>query len=335
MNRYVLLLVACILIGQMATGETITLKNGTVLKGSLTSMNENEVVLQTADMGTLTIKRHTIRSINDDVEQLAQPLVPQPLSPPAAIPAPANGLTITNVNNNNNNNNAAATASEEDAVAASPTPREVQPSPALAAQVAEEPSEFRVLGSLGVGYGLLHLENQNNNKSKAHGTALRWELVGLRIHDSFQADLFVDAMELKQLRKGRYLAGGLGLSVPFGHKNYASGSWSSFHVGTQLVSSMVDYEGYEAPRYSLTPYRGRDHIQARGYGVGTDLGFQYVGSAGLGFDVGLSGQLSWMDRHTGNTCDYDRYSVPVFCSSGGNIKKTRALNLTTGMSYQF
>ena len=48
-----------------SNAETINLKNGSSIKGSIVEMNETEIIIDTADMGRLTIKRRTVKSITD------------------------------------------------------------------------------------------------------------------------------------------------------------------------------------------------------------------------------------------------------------------------------
>ena len=48
-----------------ALAETVTLRNGTVIVGSIVEMTETEVVLDTADLGRMRLKRRTVRNIAD------------------------------------------------------------------------------------------------------------------------------------------------------------------------------------------------------------------------------------------------------------------------------
>lgn len=47
------------------TAETIKLKNGSVVQGSIVEMNETDVVVDTADMGQVRLKRRAVESITD------------------------------------------------------------------------------------------------------------------------------------------------------------------------------------------------------------------------------------------------------------------------------
>jgi hypothetical protein len=51
-----------------ARTETITLKNGTVLKGTIEQMTEADVTIVADDIGKLLVKRSTIQSINNSAE---------------------------------------------------------------------------------------------------------------------------------------------------------------------------------------------------------------------------------------------------------------------------
>ncbi|WP_218110205.1 hypothetical protein [Oligoflexus tunisiensis] len=46
--------------------ETVKLKNGSVLKGVIVEMNQTDLVIDTAEMGRVTVKRYTIQNISDD-----------------------------------------------------------------------------------------------------------------------------------------------------------------------------------------------------------------------------------------------------------------------------
>ena len=51
-----------------ARAETITLKNGTVIKGTIEQMTEADVTIVADDIGKLLVKRSTIQSINNSAE---------------------------------------------------------------------------------------------------------------------------------------------------------------------------------------------------------------------------------------------------------------------------
>ncbi|HYX34924.1 MAG TPA: hypothetical protein VE954_17645 [Oligoflexus sp.] len=65
MNSLFILVVAAIL-SSPALAETVKLKNGTVLKGVIVEMNQNDLIIDTAEMGRVTVKRYTIQKISDD-----------------------------------------------------------------------------------------------------------------------------------------------------------------------------------------------------------------------------------------------------------------------------
>ena len=78
-----ILLLVILLMSQSAWGETVELKNGTVLKGVIVSMDENDLVIDTAEMGRVTVKRYKVKSISEGDSS-------------------EDGKTIINVNNSNN-----------------------------------------------------------------------------------------------------------------------------------------------------------------------------------------------------------------------------------------
>jgi hypothetical protein len=68
-QRFALLSLACI--SQAAFAETIQLKDGTIIRGSIATMDEQVVTIDTSDLGRVTIKRRNIQSIRDGVESPA------------------------------------------------------------------------------------------------------------------------------------------------------------------------------------------------------------------------------------------------------------------------
>jgi hypothetical protein len=54
------------MISEAVMAETVRLKNGTVLKGVIVEMNQTDLVIDTAEMGRVTVKRYTIQNITDD-----------------------------------------------------------------------------------------------------------------------------------------------------------------------------------------------------------------------------------------------------------------------------
>jgi hypothetical protein len=54
------------MISEGVMAETVKLKNGTVLKGVIVEMNQTDLVIDTAEMGRVTVKRYTIQNITDD-----------------------------------------------------------------------------------------------------------------------------------------------------------------------------------------------------------------------------------------------------------------------------
>lgn len=61
-----LFIASALLISEGVMAETVKLKNGTVLKGVIVEMNQTDLVIDTAEMGRVTVKRYTIQNISDD-----------------------------------------------------------------------------------------------------------------------------------------------------------------------------------------------------------------------------------------------------------------------------
>ncbi len=63
---YMLFIILSLLISNCAFSETVKLKNGSVLKGVIVEMNQSDLIIDTAEMGRVTVKRYTIQKITDD-----------------------------------------------------------------------------------------------------------------------------------------------------------------------------------------------------------------------------------------------------------------------------
>lgn len=61
-----LFIATALMISEGLMAETVKLKNGTVLKGVIVEMNQTDLVIDTAEMGRVTVKRYTIQNISDD-----------------------------------------------------------------------------------------------------------------------------------------------------------------------------------------------------------------------------------------------------------------------------
>jgi hypothetical protein len=61
-----LFIASFLMISGSLMAETVKLKNGTVLKGVIVEMNQTDLVIDTAEMGRVTVKRYTIQNISDD-----------------------------------------------------------------------------------------------------------------------------------------------------------------------------------------------------------------------------------------------------------------------------
>lgn len=77
-----LFITAALWMSEGLIAETVKLKNGSVLKGVIVEMNPTDLVIDTAEMGRVTVKRYTIQNISDDA-------------------APGASGTVINVNNSN------------------------------------------------------------------------------------------------------------------------------------------------------------------------------------------------------------------------------------------
>jgi hypothetical protein len=57
--------------GSIVFAETINLKNGSVIKGSIVEMNETDIIIDTSDLGQVKVNRRTVRSITDQTQENA------------------------------------------------------------------------------------------------------------------------------------------------------------------------------------------------------------------------------------------------------------------------
>ncbi len=80
----VFILVVVALVSSSAFAEVVKLKNGSVLKGVIVEMNQTDLIIDTAEMGRVTVKRYTIEKISDNAES-----------------QPSAAGTVINVNNSN------------------------------------------------------------------------------------------------------------------------------------------------------------------------------------------------------------------------------------------
>jgi preprotein translocase subunit YajC len=95
------LLASMALPSTLALTEVVTLKNGSVLKGSIVQMTENDITIETSDMGQVVVKRRAVQTLNDGITvNPVEPVRDSPGTSPASVTP--QGVIVTNNNNNNN-----------------------------------------------------------------------------------------------------------------------------------------------------------------------------------------------------------------------------------------
>lgn len=353
---FLFFLIATISCSELLIAETVKLKNGTVLHGSIVQMTESELTIDTADMGQIQVKRRAIQGFEDDSTPVAAPTLPPSLvaSAPAAAPV---GISI----NNNNNNTNTATSSSSSSAAATAAPPAVVPVPEqTVARPAPEPTDKQslgfVFGSLGAGVSYIRTKGNDEGESSDLGNAtwsramptLHWDLLGYRWDGGFSLTAFVQGT-----RKDEYGAtsrdwyqGGLRADYAFGQHQtrYGSGAvYLGLGVGQMTMTTKEKQTDSDYGYYSSYPWPSTRilEIERKGQGGTAKLAYQVLGSSGLGLDLGLSlsqGALKTSKVHGGELCPrqgtYDYYGNRVVaCTSDKIVYQT--LGMTAGLAYAF
>lgn len=276
--RKIILVTAIVIPATLAYTETITLKNGTTIKGSLVEMTETDATIETADLGKIQIKRRAIQSIADGVE-------PTSVVPAVQQQTSANPLVI------NNNNNNQPTASLTPAPAHSEDKPPVTTTNVAAAPARSEGFSAQIDG----GFSFLRTEamidsyefGRSTQSNDTQGPSVH--IVPLRYHlgAGFSAEIVADGLHHQQEQTGKsvqllHLGGGLGWSSGTSDTDAGGGSWSA-HVtyGYGELKTKGErnftFDDESSPAHTYT-----------GEILGANIGYTYYNTAGNGLNVGAS-----------------------------------------------
>ncbi|MCX6127032.1 MAG: hypothetical protein NTV34_20095, partial [Proteobacteria bacterium] len=295
--------------------ETITLKNGTVLKGSIVQMTELDVTIDTADMGQVLVKRRTIQSINDNVQ-----VSDVPVASPAAAPVSAQPGSLVNINNNNNNN--------LNNTPASSTVTSVPPAasdPAAVVSIATGPSDSATMlsGSIAAGWGGIDFSHGTADNKKVKGPSIHWEVINYRFSSGLRIGLLGEGLQSssKSGERDTFLMGGgtIGWQSPppqpgtSGSVAYAGLNFSYAQLNMQRniegkkrlsVSSYTYNSDYQQVSQNTveeeTPLETNATTRFAGKAAGLNLGYAYLFSGGAGLQMGLSAQKAWLNKVKGS-----------------------------------
>lgn len=171
MRKHALALLATLLLTpSVVFAETIVLKDGSIIRGSIATMDEQVVTIDTADMGRVTIKRRTIQSIRDGVEPSAD----------SSIPASGTPSNINvNINNNQTNDQKTNVEQQQESTQTATVDNSEK-------ERVQEPRQWRsgFFGRLGLTFLQVNMSGapvdnaEWNGKSEAAGVF--WDIIGYR-----------------------------------------------------------------------------------------------------------------------------------------------------------
>ncbi len=334
----------------VALTETIILKNGTVLKGSIIQMTENDVTIDTADLGQMVIKRRAVQSINDGVVT-TEPATTQNLANGGAANPPMVNINNNNNNNNNNANNQASTAAAPEA----PVKATEKSSTEMA--VAASPVDSTRLGGL-LAFGVGRVGTGNLLKSDDL-PALHWEPIGYQFANGLSLDLIGDVMyQNKKDNSVKFTHTGVAIGV--GSRMPAQGQSGGVFTA-KLSAGVASFESksvkvdedYYYPTEGQVPttesaggipsqnsafsgyddYSGESQTTINGSGAayGLHLGYAYYSSGGAGIQVGASGLQSTMKVKSRGPSAYDKY----FDTYEERNQTVLAMEAYAGLAYRF
>lgn len=322
--------------------ETVKLKDGSVIHGSIVQMTQTALTIETADMGQIQIRRRAIQGFEDDATPVTAPeLALSPLV--ASLPSQGDPAGI-DISNNNANTNAALTSSSPDAAA---TGARSTVEPTVEATVNAPQPELLdgqgdgfSLGSVNVGVSFLRLKDSEVVKSSDLSSVawsdptptLQWDLIGYRWKNGFGLTAFAELTS----KNGR------GRSEREGYQGGLRGDFALRRQKTRFGSGTV-YAGLGVAAISMTTKKDLEQkadqvhqpnqpqlvIERSGFGGVARLAYQVVGTSGIGLNVGLSlshSALRAAEVDDGTVCSYN-------CPEYRVVLQTAAL--TSGLAYAF
>lgn len=262
----------------IAVAEVVTLKDGSIVRGSVVKMDESEVTIDTSTMGQINIKRYKIKSISEEssTNQSSQP-----------ISEAASGPINININNNQNN--------DQDATVKSTNTNENSLVSTATSIIENKDREKRtwkqgLFGRIGAGY-LSRKVEFNNNKNVSifddlkGGVGVVWDIVGFRSSSWWGMSLFA--------------LGGIDEPIIYNGEEYDRSEFTGivrFHVNfwkethpSDALSQMFLTIGGGPSSVSVTNAKNSANklIEAKGGGGILSIGYEYLISEHLGIFVEL------------------------------------------------
>jgi small nuclear ribonucleoprotein (snRNP)-like protein len=328
LSRLFIFFAACA--GQTALAETIQLKDGTVIKGSIVSMDEQNVILDTSDLGRMTIKRRTIQSIRDGVE----------LPAGTKVESPSN----MNININNQQSNDQKNDQKNDQRADTKVEQKNDSRDDSRNRTPKHRMwESGIFGRLGVGRHKNRVTGAPASASQLNlekwETGIYFDLFGYRSSSWWSAVIFMNGGALDNQRDVSGRATVTGSDKPrtditnFGVRLDANAFQTSH--GKSVISQL-----YFGPSVAVQQLKVKRQVedepnsfsfQASGTRFGVDLGYEILVGPHFGFMLGTSfGSAELNKFELGDTAAQDGFVLSDFSKSK---LKTNSRLLTLGISW--
>ena len=272
-------------LSQPGLSETVILKNGNVLKGSIAEMSEENLIIDTADMGRITVKRRAIQSIRDGDEGLATQTEQK------------GGPVNININNSQTNDQKVDQKSDQKVT----QNQEVSERNEQQTGVKEDKKrdwQSGVFGRLTLGVGSTSLKFNGKDIKEgpfadfgANG-GMHWDILGYRSDSWWSLSLFGESYfiasqgQFNDLKRSASFVGGRA-DLNFFRKVNSNGGLSQYYFGIALGTADA----------SLENKSGSDSkIKFSGNATGIAFGYDYLSGSRLGFTVGLSAFSAELDK---------------------------------------
>lgn len=318
------------LVTPLTYAETVTLKNGTTLRGSIVQMNDVDLTIETADLGQVVVKRRAIQSIQD--------VVPAAETPAAS--AKTEGSTVQNLNLNNN------VIPNQNQMQPGYTPAPIAPKEEPAQENAKSgptrpPSDQDTLvdnseGSLLYGhlsFGMVKTSSRflGGGDVGTSGKAT-WSLIGYRSPSSLYVNLLAESSVKKGKQDVMWQTAGFGIGYasrpPAARQTggmfeaYGTLAYAQMDVRQNIWADYPSNNGYSYPYATEKEV----HINFTGTSYGLVLGYTYFFSDGFGLRLGAS--ASRMEFHDSKMTGF---------TDGGEFGFTHATTVSgdLGLAYRF
>lgn len=254
--------------------ETIYLKNGTILKGSIVEMSETNITLSTADMGTLVIKRRSVSSIIDFVESPApKPTTPEeaPPTPPVSPPAPAPVQQSVNINN--------ASSIPPQVISQNESPKKID--------------QGHLYSNLSLGYTGIKLDSETYRFPTLH-----WDVLSYRTPSGSSFAFFAEGGKDED-DLSVYRGAGIKADWAMARSRFSYGTSTlsfGFHGGFGKFETQSKYYYSRYLRHSQR-YQSYNNVGVKGPMFGAQLVYNYLADDKLGFQVGASGSRVFTEEN--------------------------------------